>query len=291
MMKQGYRHLIQAVSALFTNGHLSGFFTGRLYQGAGKHFCVPGLNCYSCPGALGACPIGSLQAVIGGQTRGVSYYVFGLLLLFGTVFGRLICAFLCPFGLIQELLYKIPSPKPRVPRRPDRVLRWGKYVCLAAVLLIPAVWTDAFGLGVPAFCKYLCPAGTLEGGLPLLLTHEGLRDTVGALFGWKLGVLLAVLAACVLLYRPFCKYLCPLGAFYGLFNRVSLYRMEVDSAACTHCKSCERACKMGVEVTRQINSAECIRCSVCRNVCPAHAIRGSFPGFASPRPSRQKGGS
>lgn len=275
-MKQGRRHLIQAAATLLTNANLAGFFTGNIYQGPCKHLCVPGLNCYSCPGAVGACPIGSLQAVIGGRERNVSYYVFGIVLLLGTVFGRLICGFLCPFGFVQDLLHKIRSPKPKVPERLDKTLRWGKYLSLAAVLILPAVLTDAYGIGAPFFCKYVCPAGTLEGGIPLLLTNPALRTAVGFLFSWKMFVLIAVLVLSVLLYRPFCKYLCPLGAFYGLLNRFSLYHMEVDSGKCIGCGKCARVCKMGVHPTENSNSTECIRCGACREACPVGAISSGF---------------
>lgn len=270
--------MIQALAALAHNPHLANFLTGRIYQGSAKRVCAPGLNCYSCPGAAGACPIGSLQAVIGGRTRNVSYYVTGSILLLGVLFGRLICGFLCPFGFVQDLLHKIPSPKPNPPRRLDRALRRGKYVSLAAVLILPAVLTDAFGIGEPFFCKYVCPAGTLEGGVPLLLANPALRAAAGFLFSWKMGLLILMLAGSVLLYRPFCKYLCPLGAVYGLLNRFSVYQMRVDQSACIRCGCCERACKMGVDVTGNINSAECIRCGACKEACPHGAIWSGFGG-------------
>ena len=287
-MREGKRHLIQGAATLLTNANLAGFFTGGIYQGASKHVCVPGLNCYSCPGAVGACPIGSLQAVIGGREKNVSYYVFGLVLLFGTVLGRLICGFLCPFGFLQDLLYKIRSPKPRVPERLDKTLRWGKYVMLAGVLILPAVVTDAFGIGDPFFCKYVCPAGTLEGGIPLMLTNPALRAAAGFLFSWKMLILIAVLVGSVLLYRPFCKYLCPLGAFYGLLNRFSLYQMKVDGDKCIGCGKCARACKMGVHPTENINSTECIRCGACREACPVGAISSGLRPAAQSRPDAEK---
>lgn len=289
-MQEKRRTLIQALAALLTNGHLAGFFTGRIWQGGSKRICVPGLNCYSCPGALGACPIGSLQAVLNGGKRGLPYYVVGTLLLFGTVFGRLICGFLCPFGLVQDLLYKIKTRKAAVPRRLDRPLRRTKYAVLAVlVILLPLLARDPYGMGLPWFCKYVCPAGTLEGGIPLLLANESLRAMAGALFSWKMAILATVIVGSVLLYRPFCKYLCPLGAIYGLFNRFSFYRMEVDQAKCTRCGACERACKMNVEVTKNINSAECIRCGACKAACPHGAICSGFVrcGGAA-RPAREK---
>ena len=60
-----YRTWIQAAWFALTNGYLRGYATGKIYTSNTKVLCVPGLNCYSCPGAMGACPIGSLQAVLG----------------------------------------------------------------------------------------------------------------------------------------------------------------------------------------------------------------------------------
>ena len=272
-MKQSKRHLIQAAAALLQNANLPGFLSGKIWRGPSKKICVPGLNCYSCPGALGSCPIGSLQAVLGSKGNYVSYYVTGLLLLFGTIFGRLICGFLCPFGLIQDLLHKIPIPKWIVPAKPDKLLRKLKYVILLVfVILMPLFLTDAFGVGAPAFCKYICPAGTLEGGVFLLLANPALRSAVGFLYAWKMVILILTIVLSMLIYRPFCKYLCPLGAFYSLFNKLSFYQMHVDQHSCTHCGMCERVCKMNVPVQTDINAPECIRCGACKEVCPVHAI-------------------
>ena len=276
-MKERTRHLIQAVSALLMNGNLKGFFQGKIWQGQSKQVCVPGLNCYSCPGALGACPIGSLQAVLNGRQKNLSFYVTGLLILFGTIFGRLICGFLCPFGFLQELLYKIPVRKWKIPKKIDDRLRYLKYVILVVfVLLLPAFLHGTYGIGDPWFCKYICPAGTLEGGIPLVSVNSGLRSMVGVLFSWKILILILVLVASMHIYRPFCKYICPLGAIYGLFNRFSIYQMQVEKDTCTHCGICEKTCLMQVNVTENINSPECIRCGACKNVCPVHAIKSGY---------------
>lgn len=61
------RPLIQLLAAALTNGYLVGFMKGKIFTGRTKQICVPVLNCYSCPGALGACPIGAMQAVLGGR--------------------------------------------------------------------------------------------------------------------------------------------------------------------------------------------------------------------------------
>ena len=103
-----FRHAFQSLWFLITNSYVEGFKTGKIYGGNLKKICVPGMNCYSCPGAKGSCPIGSLQAVIGNSNFKFSYYIVGFLFFIGALMGRFVCGWLCPFGLIQDLLYKIP---------------------------------------------------------------------------------------------------------------------------------------------------------------------------------------
>jgi polyferredoxin len=103
-----------------------------------------------------------------------------------------------------------------------------------------------------------------------------LREIVGFLFDWKIMILIVVLALSMFIYRPFCRYLCPLGAFYSFFNRFSFYQMSIDKEKCTGCKVCERSCPMAVEVTKNVNSPECIRCGKCKTVCAQHAISSGF---------------
>ena len=177
------RGAIQLVAAALFNGYAAGFVRGGMYQGPLKRACVPVLNCWSCPGALGACPIGALQAALGAPgRRRFPFYVLGTLMLFGVVLGRLACGLLCPFGFVQDLLYKIPVKKWRPPRRIDRPLRYLKYAVLAALVALPLLLKPAFGGAPPYFCKYLCPAGTLEAGIPQLLLNPSLRGLAGMLF-------------------------------------------------------------------------------------------------------------
>jgi len=263
--------------AALTNGYLAGFFKGKIYSGPGKQLCLPGLNCYSCPGALGSCPIGSLQAVLGSRNYRFSFYVVGFLMAVGALVGRFVCGWLCPFGLIQDLLYKIPFVKKLRKLPVDRWLRYLKYGILAVfVILLPLFAVDYIGQGSPWFCKYICPSGTLLGGWPLLAANEGLRAAVGGLFLWKNAILAGIIVLSILVYRPFCRYLCPLGAIYGVFNPISLYRYQVDPDRCTHCGACKQACKLDIPVECTPNSPECIRCGVCKNICPHGAIQTTF---------------
>ena len=274
-MAKHLRKIIQAGFGLLSNGYLKGFLPGEpfIYGGVLKRFCVPGMNCYSCPGALGACPIGALQAALSGRSRKFPAYVLGYLAAVGLLAGRFICGWLCLFGLLQELLYKIPTPKIVIPEKIDRPLRYLKYaVLLILVIGLPLLYRSEYGAGDPFFCKYLCPVGTLEGGVPLVLMNDALRPALGWLFRWKMLILIFCILASVLTYRPFCKYICPLGAFYALFQKISLVRMHVDTASCVNCGACSKACGMRVDPHTVPNSAECIRCGECMKACPVNAL-------------------
>ena len=274
-----FRGLFQSGAALLTNLHLPNFLKGGIYQGKGKAVCVPGLNCYSCPAASGACPIGSFQAVVGSSKFSFSYYITGFLILLGVLLGRFICGFLCPFGWFQELLHKIPTKK--ISTKKLKPLTFIKYaVLLFMVVLMPMLITNDVNMGDPFFCKYLCPQGVLEGAIPLAAVNSGIRAALGALFSWKLGILVALILLSVFFYRPFCKWLCPLGAFYALLNKVSLFGMKVDKHKCVSCGKCAKACKMDVDVTKSPDHTECIRCGMCVRACPTNAVSFRY-GFGN----------
>lgn len=280
------RGWIQAGATLLTNIHLPNFFRGGIYQGKGKSVCVPGLNCYSCPAASGACPIGSFQAVVGSSKFGFSYYITGFLILLGVLLGRFICGFLCPFGWLQELLHKIPSKK--LSTKKLKPLTYLKYIILLlAVVLLPALAVNDVGMGDPFFCKYICPQGVLEGAIPLSLVNEGIRAALGTLFVQKLFILIAVVALSILFYRPFCKWICPLGAFYALLNKISLLEIKMDEQKCVSCGKCAASCKMDVDVRKTPNHAECIRCGKCITACPAEALCFHY-GFGSSRKKKEQ---
>ena len=196
-MKLSKRRYTQLISAVLYNCNIKGVVSGNIYKGSLKGVCVPGLNCYSCPGAVASCPLGSLQTGLLSSRYKVPYYVLGTILLLGILFGRFICAFLCPFGLLQELLYKIPVRKVKK-NKVTRAFSYLKYgVLLVFVIMIPLVKR------MPGFCKYICPAGTLEAGIPLVIANAPLRKLVGALFSWKVWMLALVLLACMICYREF----------------------------------------------------------------------------------------
>ncbi len=267
------RKLMQLYFALLFNANVKGFVSGNIYQGQSKSFCVPGINCYSCPGAVGACPLGSLQGAISAG-RSTLYYVGGILLLYSIAFGRMICGWLCPFGLIQELLYKIPTPK--LKKSPvTRLLSYLKYVILVFFVGIVPILYAFRDTPLPAFCKYICPAGTIEGGLALLSNsvNAGYFSMLGPIFTWKFVLMISIIVGTIFVFRLFCRFLCPLGALYGLFNRISFFGISVDNDKCTHCNLCVSHCKLDI---KKVADQECISCGECVSTCPTGAI--SFKG-------------
>ena len=264
------RKLMQLYFALLFNANFKGFVSGNIYQGSTKQFCAPGINCYSCPGAVGACPLGSFQGSFSAD-RSTLFYVGGILLLYSLLFGRMICGWMCPFGLVQELLHKIPTPK--LKKSPvTRILSYLKYVILVFFVLIVPIMYAFRNTPLPAFCKYICPAGTLEGGIGLLsnAVNASYFSMLGPLFTWKFLLMVSLLVGSLFIFRLFCRFVCPLGALYGLFNKLSVFGVRVENSKCTNCGLCLSHCKLDI---KEVGDQECISCGECIGVCPTKAIQ------------------
>ncbi len=275
--KPSFRMMFQISYVALTNGYWLGFANGTIYTGATKAVCVPGLNCYSCPGALASCPIGALQNVLANRNFQFTFYVVGFLMITGAIFGRFVCGWLCPFGLAQDLLFKIPFLKKIRKIRGDKILKYLKFVMLALfVVILPLFVVDIVGQGSPWFCEWVCPAGTLMAGWPLVAANSSLQAIVGGLYAWKNFILITILVLSVLVYRPFCRYVCPLGAVYELAQPISLYRYRIDQEACTKCGVCQKTCKLELSIFETPNSPACIRCGDCIRACPENAISVEF---------------
>ncbi len=209
----------QVFFALAINAWIPSWFKGGIFQGGIKGVCVPALNCYSCPSAMGACPIGAMQTFFAGLRFNLSVaqkkfglYVAGFLATVGSAVGRMPCGWICPFGFVQELVHKVPSPKIKIPH----FLTYFRYVVLATtVVALPLLIVDQFGYGQTWFCKWICPAGTLEAGIPLMLIKADLRPLIGFMYYWKLGLLALFLVWFVLSRRPFCRTVCPARRLLG----------------------------------------------------------------------------
>ncbi len=290
---QTIRKWVQAVWVFLINGFWGFPITGNLYQGPLKVICSPGLNCYSCPASTTYCPIGSLQQLLLSVRFSLEtgkYYlglfVLGTMGMLGVSFGRFICGWACPFGLFQELLYKIPSKKYSI----SPSLNLLKYVFfILFVVVLPLVFVDQFGLGKPWFCKYICPAGTLEAGIPMVFLVPDLRSTLGVLYVNKIIILIGFVLWSVFASRPFCRTTCPLGAFYALFNRISLVKLVLDKDACTNCKACHKVCPVEIRFNETPGSGECINCMKCMtDACTFDAIHVSVAGYRLRKTGRKR---
>lgn len=278
------RKWVQGVWFFLVNGYWAFPWTRTIYKGPMKVVCSPGLNCYSCPSSTAFCPIGTLQQLLANIRfsiqSGQHYFgsfVLGSIGMLGAVFGRFICGWACPFGFFQELLHKIPSRKLSIPDQ----LRWLKYaVLLLLVIVFPLIFVSNSGMGQPWFCKYVCPAGTFQAGIPMLLLDPNLRGAVGWLFVNKLIIAFGFTTWSVFASRPFCRTACPLGAFYALFSRFQLIRLQLNKDNCTGCGVCHKVCPVDIKFNENPNSCECVNCMKCMTeACAFDAISVEVAGF------------
>ncbi len=257
------RRLSQICSLLVANSHLVAFTTRYVYTGPLKGFCVPILNCFACPVSVFACPIGALQHFIGLHL--FPFYVVGLIGLFGITLGNLTCGWMCPFGFLQEMLFKLSKRNITLPES----LGYIKYAVLGIfVIALPYMTGEAW------FSK-LCPVGTLTSSLPWLIFNpvnptDGQEMSVINMLSVVFFFKVVILALLILLFfvsnRPFCKILCPLGAIFNLFNKISLLRMSWDPPcrSCTRCDSV--SCKAAHHDGDDMNSRDCNTCAGCTDV-------------------------
>ncbi|MGD2174045.1 MAG: 4Fe-4S binding protein [Candidatus Brocadiaceae bacterium] len=248
------RRTVQGIS-------LAVFNLGLFFQQKGV--CVPILHCHSCPLASFACPIGVLGHY-------ASYLIFpflavGIIGVIGVLLGRALCGWVCPFGLIQDLLYKIPGRKLRLPGW-ARLPKYAVFVGL--VLLVPMF------LGVDSpwfFCRW-CPVATFEAAIPNAVTAGGFSDALSAAI--RLSILGIVLVAAVASQRSFCIALCPIAAMMAPFNRISALYLRRNPARCTDCGLCVSPCpaRQVSDIERGIlpgdSDLDCTLCLDCTKQCP-----------------------
>ncbi len=257
------KRIVQIVFVIIHNSYIPAFFSGGIYQGVLKRYCTPILNCWGCPLAWYSCPMGALQHFIG--LRLIPFYILGIFSTVGMTIGRMSCGWICPFGFLQDILYKIKSFKLKLPNWCSYL----KYVMLIGVAVFVVYLTEE-----PWFCK-LCPDGSLIAGIPLVLADRSgdLRALVGWHYYMKIAILIFILLGSIGIKRFFCRTFCPVGAIYSVFNRFSLLRIRVNKKRCIDCGSCQLVCPMDVPIHRSPNHIDCIRCLDCKKVCPTQAIK------------------
>lgn len=211
------------------------------------------------------CPLCSVQNVF--LKWNTAYLLLVLLPVVLTLaVGRVYCGYVCPYGALQELFH-IRAWAPKIPARWRRILGLVKYAVLAYLVIHALVtWTEIF--------KDMTPFRALFalGGTPL---------TIGLAAGF------AVLS--LVLWRPFCEVLCPLGALLSLVSRVSVFRLEAD-ASCVSCGACTSECPATTCEGGTIQAADCYLCGECVRTCGPKSLRFRFrwrkPAPCSPSGAR-----
>ncbi|WP_457680271.1 4Fe-4S binding protein [Thermovibrio sp.] len=264
------RRFYQFLTGITANLPLYNFITARLYSGKLKAFPFPIMNCYACPAALYSCPIGTISHFL--VISKVPLFTLGVISAVSASFGRWICGWVCPFGLIQDLLYKVPSFKFELPK----FFVYLKYLMLLfGVVLLPFLFKEHY------FCM-VCPTGTLEAGIYWVAVSSAILNMAGPFFLFKLAFGSMFLYGSVFIKRPFCRYVCPLGALFSLFNKLSIVDFKVDKEKCIECDLCKKSCPVNYPIYEDPNSPACLRCLNCVRVCP-------IVNLSSPISSLRKG--
>ena len=260
MILEKIRTRVQWLSLIATNAYLGFFKTKQVYQGGLKSACVPFLNCHSCPSALFSCPVGTIQHFM--TMRKFPYLVTSYLISVGIMVGSLACGWICPFGLLQDLLYKIRSVKIKIPQKLS-VLRY--LLLFFLVILFPVISRETW------FSK-LCPMGTIQAAIPWVIWNPTIPvygepavsiQSLGFLFIVKILIAFLFLGLFVASKRPFCRLACPLGAIFGFFNKYSLLRIEVNTRDCKDCQKCKDLCPVDINISDDPGASTCVRCFKC----------------------------
>ena len=274
------------IGVIFTNSYINAIWTKGLYEGPLRQICIPGLNCHSCPFSVLACPIGIMQSFL--CNHQIPFYLIGYIALIGILVGRAACGWICPFGWLQDMMFKIKSRKFGIPKFLTHI----KWVSLLLLTLLLPYFT-----AVHWFSK-LCPYGALIGAIPWAVwnpINPVFQEPViapgsyGFWFVVKMVILVGFLLWFVLAKRPFCRVACPMGLIFSWFNKISLLKieapkaqyssqetiaqttpqvinwltLEVPKAQCSGCKLCKSICPTDLDVPDEVESSACIKCLDC----------------------------
>ena len=234
--------------------------------------CSPVFHCYSCPLATFACPIGVLANF--SAIHLIPFAAIGTLIFLGTAVGSFVCGWACPFGFMQDLIAKIPTPKFTLPAWTG----YFRYVSLIVfVIAIPFYW----GEGHPLFFCRLCPAGALEGAVPNMAQMAITGNAIVWPTATKMVILGLILLAMLFTWRPWCTVFCPLGAIYSLFDPISLFYLHFHRDRCLDCDRCHSLCTGGERPEQRVNGLICVRCMECTN-CRAVTVGTIFTQLDKP---------
>ncbi|MDD3214617.1 MAG: 4Fe-4S binding protein [Eubacteriales bacterium] len=213
------------------------------------------------------CPFGGVVTIYEFITTGAflpklhsaAFILMALGLVVALFFGPLFCGYVCPLGSYQEWIGKLGRklfPKhygKLIPKRLDKALRYLRYGVLGLVVYQTAVVGKLVFQDVDPY-------------------YALFNFMTGEVAWTAIGVLLAVTVLSLFVERPWCKYLCPYGALLGLFNLIRIFPVRRKASTCIHCKKCDHACPMQIEVSKSgaVRDHQCISCYQCVSgkACP-----------------------
>jgi len=208
------------------------------------------------------CPLKTWQMLFllkGGIVAGLAaFLIFLLPILVALVLGAIFCGWVCPLGGLQEFWWRGFHQVKLLRRFQKRVARFNltkfsylKYLFLLVIVLAVIYWKK------PVLC-----------GL----------DPFGGLFGYfkNSAVLISLIVfafLALMIFRPFCRFLCPYGALLSLLSKISIFQIKINKQKCQECKLCEKICLLGaIDKSGQISQSDCSRCGECLVNCPKKAI-------------------
>lgn len=248
------------------NPYIKNYLRPELYQGKLKNICVPSLNCWSCPAAAYSCPIGAIQNFVSYSKYLLSFYTIGTLALVMSLTGRFFCGFVCPFGLFQDLINKIPLKKIKIDTNKSKYSQY--FFLVVFVLFLP--WLT----GEPWFSK-ICPAGFYLASVPFIIADRSILNNMSYFFYIKTFIAMLFFYGSMKISRPFCQYVCPVGAIFELFRPFSFAGIKVDNNKCIKCKKCFRVCIMDASPYK--SAYNCVQCGKCVQECPTGALEIKYP--------------
>jgi polyferredoxin len=205
------------------------------------------------------CPVGMAVRGIsdalgtGAQhTKDITYALPLALLASVFFFGNWFCGYSCPIGAGQEWLHGIGKRfklNVTVPKNIDKAAKKGKYLILATILVATPLWRTEIYWQFDPFRTIFVQETT----------------TIGAL------LLAAVIAGAFFVERPFCRYICPIGALLNISSRLGFFKITHNEEECNHCSLCSKACPVGLDPENNLKDIECQSCLRCVAICPTDA--------------------
>jgi len=196
------------------------------------------------------------------------------------IFGRFFCGWICPFGSLHHFVGFLgkchKSAADMIELNKYRKAQGIKY-CILVVFLFMAAFPS---LAASLQTGLLDPISFVTRSFNLVLvamadrtayvTSSTPRFYEGA---W---LIFALFLAAVLLNlwipRFYCRFVCPLGALFGVINRFALWRIGKNDNRCVNCRLCERHCEGGCEPAGTIRTSECVLCFNCLDECKHDVI-------------------